>query len=70
MGFHVELREPVTAMLRERYKRKPRKAENINALSRGGQVRSSVDDAVMVFERRDLATQQWINGQLVNRRNH
>jgi hypothetical protein len=43
-------------MIREKYKRRTRKAESTEVLNRGGQVRSSDEVTVMVMERRDLAT--------------
>ena len=64
LGSYAELREPVVTMLRERHKQKPCKANTINASHRGGQVRSSAEVAVMVMERRDLATMLKFNGQL------
>ena len=56
-------------MVRERLKWITHEADSINVLHRGGQVRSSVEAAVMVVERRDLATQFKYNGQLNFRRN-
>ena len=67
-GFHVELREPVAAMLREKHKQKPCKADSIDALHRGGQARSSVEAAVMAVERRGLVIQLQSFGQLPRRR--
>jgi hypothetical protein len=40
-------------MLREKFKRKPRKSESTDARHRGGAIRSSEEAAVMVVERRD-----------------
>jgi len=56
--------------LRERHKQLPCEADSIEVPYRGGQVRSSVEAAVMAVERRDLATQFKNNGQLYIRRNH
>jgi hypothetical protein len=53
---------------RERHKRRPREAESIDALHRGGQARSSHEAAVMVVERRGLATRRCFTRQLVARR--
>jgi len=44
--------EPVVSMLREKFKRKPRKNESTEARHRGGTTRSSVEVAVMATERR------------------
>ncbi|MCK4791107.1 MAG: hypothetical protein KAV87_45660, partial [Desulfobacteraceae bacterium] len=52
-----ELREPVATMLRERHKQGNCEADSINALHRDGQVRSSVEAAVMAAEQRDLVIQ-------------
>jgi hypothetical protein len=46
------------------------KADSIEALHRGGQVRSSVEAAVMAVEQRDLVIQLPTIGQLVDRRSH
>ena len=43
-------------MQREMHKQRTCKADSINALCRGGQIRSSAEVTVMVMERRDLAT--------------
>ena len=69
MGSHVELREPVVTMLREMHKRRPRKADSIDASHRGGQVRSSVEVAVMAMERRGLVVRIMFIDQLIIRRN-
>jgi hypothetical protein len=53
----MELREPVATMLRERHKQGNCEADSIEALHRDGQVRSSVEAAVMAAERRDLVIQ-------------
>ncbi|HIF32878.1 MAG TPA: hypothetical protein EYQ75_14620 [Planctomycetaceae bacterium] len=68
MGFHVELREPVVAMIREKHKQKPCKADSIDALHRDGQARSSVEAAVMAVERRGLVIPLQLFGQLLSRR--
>lgn len=51
-------------MLRERHKCESHEADSIDVLCRGGQVRSSVEVAVMAMERRDLATAVGIKSQL------
>ena len=63
-ALYVELREPVVTMSRERRKQQPCKADSIDASHRGGQARSSDEVAVMVTERRGLATMLRLNGQL------
>jgi len=55
--------------IRERHKRRTRKADSIDARHRNGQVRSSEEASVMEVERRDLATQYGFMGQLEFRRN-
>lgn len=44
------------AMIRERFKRKPRKADSIDVPHRDGQARSSDEVLVMRMEQRGLAT--------------
>jgi len=66
----VELREPVATMLREKHKQGNCEADSIEALHRDGQVRSSVEAAVMAVERRDLVIQLPTIDQLFNRRSH
>lgn len=51
-------------MIRERHKQKSCEADSINALHRGGQACSSNEVAVMVMERRGLATVLNLGGQL------
>ncbi len=70
MGSDVELREPVATMLRERHKQGNCEADSIEALHRGGQVRSSVEAAVMAAEQRDLVIQLPTIDQLFDRRSH
>jgi len=53
----MELREPVVAMKREMHKQRSCKADSIDALHRGGQIRSSEEAAVMAVERRNLVIQ-------------
>ena len=53
---------------REKHKQKPCEADNIDALHRDGQARSSVEAAVMAVERRGLVTQLQSFGQLPRRR--
>ena len=62
--------QPVATMLRERRKQGNCEAESIDALHRDGQVRSSVEAAVMAVERRDLVIQLPTIDQLFNRRSH
>jgi hypothetical protein len=57
-------------MVRERHKQGNCEAESIEALHRGGQVRSSVDAAVTAVERRDLVIQLPTIDQLFDRRSH
>ncbi len=51
-------------MLRERHKQRNCEADSIEALHRDGQVRSSVEAAVMVAEQRDLVIQLPTSDQL------
>lgn len=46
-----------TSMLRENFKRKTRKEESIDAMCRGGTIRSSDEAPVMVVKRRDCIIQ-------------
>jgi len=55
-------------MIREKHKQKPCEADSIDALHRGGQVRSSVEAAVMAVERRGLVILLQTFGQLLSRR--
>ena len=64
----MELREPVATMLRERHKQGDCEADSIEALHRDGQVRSSVEAAVMAAEQRDLVIQLPTIDQLFDRR--
>jgi hypothetical protein len=68
MGSDVELREPVVTMLSEKHKQRNCEADSIKALHRGGQVRSSVEAAVMAAERRGLVIQLPTIDQLFYRR--
>ena len=52
-------------MIRERHKQIYCKANNTDALHRGGQACSSDEVTVMVMERRGLATMLISNGQLI-----
>lgn len=54
MGVCSEPQEPVALMTRERYKLKD-EAYSIDALHRGGYLRSSVEVTVMVMEQREVA---------------
>ncbi len=56
-GFHAELREPSTVMVRERHKLQKSEADSTDARSRGGAARSSVEAAVMAVERRGRVLQ-------------
>lgn len=56
MGFHVELREPVALMLREKFKW-IHKNESTKARHRDGQARKSYEVIVMMMEQRGLAIQ-------------
>ena len=56
-GSHAELREPVVVMKREMHKQRSCKADSIEALHRGGQIRSSEEAVVIAVERRDLVIQ-------------
>jgi len=51
-GFHIELREPVIAMLREKQKQRSCNCESIEARHRDGAARSSDETSVMEVERR------------------
>ena len=53
---------------RERHKQQPCEADNIELLHRGGQIRSSVEGAIMAVEQRDLVVQSAEIDQLLSRR--